>query len=128
MRLPSDTFAEQQVERVCENCGKKFIPAVYHQYVTYEPNGKGDHVKRYCCKYTCYNRHRERLAQNPRKGKPVVMSNPNGEVLEVFTSAEVAADYLIKMRYVVIGRDIRRACKSGKLYHGFYFRYKEDEA
>ena len=67
MRHEHDTNPEAWREVVCEKCGKKFMPAIYHQYVDYERNQK---TRRYFCSYTCYIHREQRRKVDGRSKNP----------------------------------------------------------
>ena len=119
MRLENDNRPEPLVERICEKCGKRFIPAVYHQYkVGYN---------HYFCSWSCYN-HREikyTETTGKRTAKPVTMYSKDGEVIEEFYSVNEVLQYLADMGLIVKPNSIREVCKGiRKTCYGYIFKYK----
>ena len=113
-----ETKPELPIERVCAKCGKKFIPAIYHRFVTYYP------VKKYFCKWTCYN-HRNDPVKKYRR-KPVLMYDKYGNFIKEFDGAQEAAMWLIDHGKDADNRCIQRCCRGEfTSYHGFIFKYKE---
>lgn len=127
MRHPSDVCAEQFVDRKCNTCGKMFVPAIYHQHITYERLRGKHYIKKYYCSYKCLNEHRDAKKKTPIVGKAIVMSDANGNIIATFPNAHEAAMSLAAKGTNFDDRKIREACKQGKLYHGFLFAYKEKD-
>lgn len=97
------------VEAKCKKCGRVFIPAPYHIYV--------DRDNMYCG-WTCFLHRKEKKQQ--KKYKAVVMTSEDGKQTREFTSVTHAVEFT---GYCV--NNIRKACKDGKPYNGFIWKYKE---
>lgn len=99
------------IERICQKCGKVFIPAAMHAYT------EGG---RMYCSWTCFNHRNDNGKPGKRKYKYVEVYDMHGELLRRFASANDAAEYT--------GFSIKRiqdACRYGKAYNGFMWKYKE---
>ncbi len=98
-------------ERTCPMCGRNFIPAPLHVY-----------MERYTrvayCSYHCYN---HRNDNKKAKTKTVEKCDCSGEVIETYESARIAAE-----RNNMDAQFVRDACRSGKFYKGYLWRYKND--
>lgn len=128
MRSASDRGVEKFVMRTCKTCGKKFLPAPYHQYVSYElTTGTDNYRKLWFCSYSCLNKYRTEREENPTGKRAIVMCGADGGVIKAFANAQAAAMFLSDMGYRADNRKIQAVCKSGKPYHGFYFKHKEEE-
>lgn len=99
------------LEKVCEKCGKVFIPAPYHIY----KDEKGIY-----CSWTCYNHRNDSKPKTSRNIRKIELYSEHGYLLKVFTSATDAAEHT--------GYDatkIRDACREQKPYMGFIWKYRE---
>ena len=125
MRAEWDTSAEASVPRICAKCGKEFVPAPYHQFVTY-PRGEITR-KRYFCKWSCYNHRNDPTDKRGAKAKKVLMYDKSGEVLlREFDNAQQAALWLVDRGIDANNRNIQRACRGEwPHYRGYVFKYKE---
>lgn len=104
----------------CPVCGKEFFPKYGWAY-------RREGTK--YCSWKCLRRatkdgkktekHEEPKTSN-RPKKKIVQLNKNGVALRTFKSAGEVSDNL---GYNEEG--VRQACRSGKLYKGFYWRYGE---
>lgn len=126
MRAEWDKTTEAPVTRVCKKCGEKFVPAPYHQFITYK--GQGNTTRKgYYCKWSCYN-HRDEPTTRKQgaQARPVLMYSKDGQFIGEFESAQQAALKLTEMGKVANNRAIQRACR-GELphYRGYIFKYKE---
>lgn len=101
----------EMIERICDKCGKIFIPAPQHIFV--------DEKKIYCS-WTCYNHREESKPSKGRKIKKIELYSESGNLLKVFTSATDAAE---KTGY--LANAIRDACREHKPYMGFIWKYRE---
>lgn len=98
------------MEFICPKCGKNFIPAPMH---VYKDNGK------VYCSWTCYNHRND--AKLLRKAKAVVQYTKQGEYINTFPNANIAA-----MQTNCIACHIREACRLHKSYKGYIWRYQND--
>jgi hypothetical protein len=111
MRAEWDTSAELAVVRVCAKCGKEFVPAPYHQFVTYRLHGQTTR-KGYYCKWSCYNHRNDIPDKRGAKAKKVLMYDKRGEVLlGEFINAYQAALKLSETGESFDNRQIQRACR-----------------
>ena len=99
-------------ERVCPMCGRTFIAAPLHAY-------KDKNKRVLYCSYHCYN-HRNDNKKADGRAKPIEKCSRSGEVLETYVSAKAAAE-----QNNWDPQFIRDACRTGKMYRGFLWRYKE---
>lgn len=99
------------LETKCVRCGKNFIAAPLHIY-------KDD--KGLYCSWTCYN-HRRDVAKQPRKKfKPVEQYSSDGKkLIRIYASAIDAVEYT---GFTL--NCIREACRSGKPYNGYMWKYQ----
>jgi hypothetical protein len=124
MRAEWDTAPEAfGISRICEVCGKKFLPATYHQFVGYY----GDRRKLYFCSYTCSCRWDKPIRSYG--GKEIQVFDINGNLLREFRNARQASEWLIEMGYTSACNRMIRKCCVGEVetYHKFIFKYKEIE-
>lgn len=98
-------------ESTCATCGKKFFPAPQH--ALYDKYGV-------YCKPTCFL-HRKKKYDYQRKVKRVVQLDDDGAILNVFNSANDAAETLPK----VCADMVREACRKGVRYKGCWWRYED---
>ena len=98
----------------CAKCGKSFIPAYQHAY----KEGKDMY-----CSWTCYNHRND--GKPPKewnyRRKMIEVYDKQGDLLRRFKCAKDAAEFTgfsIKC--------IREACKDGKEYNGFLWKYKHE--
>ena len=126
MRAEWDTSAELAVPRVCAKCGKTFVPAPFHQFVTYRVSRQSTR-KGYYCKWSCYNHRNEIPDKRGSKPKKVLMYDKSGEVLlREFDNAQQAAMWLVDMGIEASNRNIQRVCRGEwPHYRGYVFKYKE---
>lgn len=126
MRHEHDTNPEAWREVVCEKCGKKFIPAIYHQYVDYKGNYS---ARRYFCSYTCYL-HRQVLSEvdgRSKKQKPVQRYSKDGTFIAEYKSALDAVLALMDEGIDCDLRYIQKVCRGNcKSARGYIWKYKED--
>ncbi len=124
MRQDWDTSAEAASVRVCAKCGKKFVPAPFHQFVSYRKLGKI-----YYCKWTCYNHRNDtptKVDGRKAKAKKVLMYDRNGDFVNEFDNAQQAALWLTAQGINANNRHIQAVCRGEqKHHHGYLFKYKE---
>ena len=128
MRHELDTTPEAWREKVCEKCGKKFMPAVYHQYVDYKIKGNYK-SRRYFCSYTCYIHRgtRPKVDGRNKKQKPVQRYSKDGVLIAEYKNAREAALALVDEGIECDLRYIQFTCRGGsKTYKGYIWKYKED--
>lgn len=128
MRAEWDTCAEAAVDRVCEKCGKTFIPAPYHQFVAYgNRDHDGNQKKKYFCCWSCFNHRNDTPHKRGARPRKVMMYDKSGEVLlGEFDNAQEAALKLTGMGYSADNRKVQQVCRGELLSHcGFVFKYKE---
>ena len=126
MRNETDTGPEAWREVVCEKCGKKFMPAIYHQYVDYERNQK---TRRYFCSYTCYihREQRRKVDGRSQKQKPVQRYSKDGVFIAEYKNALDAVLALTDEGIDCDLRCIQRACRGdSQSAYGYIWKYKED--
>lgn len=102
------------VDVKCPKCGKNFIPAPFHVYRITKKNG---YI--FYCSWTCYL-HRNDKKKKGYHYKHVEQLTPEGKLVQtIIGTAEAAA--------LIDGTQggISKACKTGKIYKGFLWRYKE---
>lgn len=96
-------------EKICNKCKKVFIPAPEHIYKD------GDNIY---CSWTCYNHRKDGVATHgPRM---VEVYDKDGDLTRRFASVRKAADFTGFNE-----QTIREACRTGRLYQGFIWKYKE---
>ena len=100
--------------RKCSLCGKEFIPAPEHAYR--DRTGKNWRI---FCSWHCYN-HRDDNKVNKRV-RAVERCTISGEVVETYESARLASE-----RNDMDAHYIREACRTGNIYRGYLWRYKND--
>lgn len=129
MRLQSDKKPEPfGVRRICEVCGKKFTPAMYHIFVDYKYNRQGKLQKKlYYCVWTCYNRRKE-TKQYLTTRKVVQQYSLDGELIAEYKKAQDAALALVDKGINASIRTIQAACRGEYgAYHGYIWKYKGGE-
>ncbi len=120
------------ISRICESCGKKFMPAVYHQYVDYTSSEMGHKSfghkrrKKYFCSYTCFIHREEQVGS--RGGKRIQVYDLNGKFIREFRDAQEASMWLSGTGCPIDNRMIQRCCRGEiKRYKQYIFKYKEIE-
>ena len=99
-------------ESYCKKCGKEFYPGPEHVY--------RDREGWYCC-WTCFN-HRNDDKIKKKKGTAayrVERCDLEGNVIDIFKSSYEAAETLNCQP-----DGIKEACRVGKEYKGYLWRYK----
>lgn len=98
------------MESKCPKCGKNHIPAPQHVFKDEEG---------YYCSWTCFFHRNDGKKKKPTC-KMVEVYDEDGELLRRFKSANDASDLLgfsVQM--------IAEACRLGRKYQGFYWKYKD---
>ena len=99
----------------CPKCGKMFIPAGQHAHVDY---------RGFYCKPTCWL-HRSDDITDERKVRKntyaVQQYTREGELVATYESAAIAGDAMS-----CVASTIAEACRSGRPYHGFLWKYAKD--
>lgn len=108
---------EYIVHCTCPVCGKTFCPAPYHVY-------EDEHGV--YCSWTCFNHRNEvaraRIRTRGQRGRPVEQLTLEGELVNAFQSAEIAAGAIN-----VCSVSIRKACKAyPKPFKKYLWRFKTD--
>lgn len=121
--------------RICDGCGKEFMPAVFHQYVDYTKSknirsrsknktGIDGRRKLYFCSYSCYSNRKKPI--ETQVGKGIQVFTLDGEFLTEFPNAQHAALWLAEQGYPADNRAIQRCCRGEVTrYHDYIFKYKE---
>lgn len=93
----------------CPKCGKIFCPAPLHVFV--------DGEKVYCS-WHCFNHRRD----GKRKARRILMFSKDGTFLKIFDNSRKAAVFMDSTT-----RYIQEACRTGKPYKGYLWKYEEGE-
>lgn len=99
-------------ERKCSLCGKLFIPAPSHRY---RDKNKGTIF----CSWHCFNHRNDNKPSTTIKAVEKCLRS--GEIVEIYVSARVAAE-----QNNTDALYIREACRSGRVFKGYIWRYKND--
>ena len=119
MRREDDNTYEGMIDRICETCGRKFLPAPLHQYVDYR-GGR----KLYYCSWNCYCRRGQKKAKKYNQ-KKVLMYGKDGTLLREFDGIKEAAVFLSSIGIVANMNHIQNACRGvHKSLYGYVWKYK----
>ena len=102
-------------EKKCVKCGKMFIPASQHALV----DSRGAY-----CKPTCWIHRDDDRTDGRKVGRctyAVKQYTREGELVATYDSAAMAGDAM-----GCVPSTIAEACRSGRPYHGFLWKYAKD--